>query len=514
MRNNYRIILLSSIFVFMLLLSSCANLTTREERLYIDNLILNVNGYDLNLNLSAQEVWYDVETLSSDVPNRILAKYIPEGYIVKVNEIELESGVEAKIDIEHMSKEIGIPIVVQDMNRSLEIVSYIRTLNYDLPEYDYYVDESVEAGVYYTVLDNKWLVKWDNKKKEYIYFKNNDVEAKDFKMTEIDGKVFYSYFGYEVDASRPHYTSTIGYAYAPLFVMNDQYEIIDKIEYMSTSGNLKEKWRPEVHEHLIIGENHYLLMSYIPMYINNIPDDIPHSEFGSRVLAIYIQEVKNGELLWEWNSTEYPELYAMSVESNDWYNQSLQWNDYVHMNSMDIDPKDGNIICSCRNNNSIIKINKSTGNIEWVLGGNKDEFGLNEEQKFKRQHFAHYTEGGDIVLFDNQTNWVSSGYPEEGESDVGTGIPRVVRLKINEKDKRILSYSEFSLGIPTAEFMASAMLLNSENNTYIIGWGKSLRAETNAIFTEVNFNDKKILCEAIPTANIDAMTYRVYKFYK
>lgn len=39
-----------------------------------------------------------------------------------------------------------------------------------------------------------------------------------------------------------------------------------------------------------------------------------------------------------------------------------------------------------RNTDSIVEINRRTGNIEWVLGGKMDMFGLTENQKTARQH--------------------------------------------------------------------------------------------------------------------------------
>ena len=43
-------------------------------------------------------------------------------------------------------------------------------------------------------------------------------------------------------------------------------------------------------------------------------------------------------------------------------------------------------MCSFRNIDSILKIERGTGKILWILGGKGDHFGLTEEQKFSRQH--------------------------------------------------------------------------------------------------------------------------------
>lgn len=481
-----------------------------------ESIILEVGDYTLEMDIpwgqggQLDNRWFDVTALAADAPNFFTGTNIPEGVSITVDGQKLVQDQTIEVTVEHMAKDVGIPVTVTTSASlgGLKETCYIRTLNHDIPELDFYVDADVEPGVYYTIISG-WLLKWDNQKQEYIYF-SNVTNGMDFKLTEINGKKYYSYMYKATLPSRPNYVTSGGYSYFNIVVMDENYQQIDEIKQLSTEGRVSGNWQPEGHEHIILGEGHYLLLGYVPVWVDNIPDTVLHSPYGTKVLAAVIQEIKDGKLVWEWWSTDYPEFYEMSIESNDWFNSTLQWNDYMHINSMTVDPKDGNIVCSARHLNAVFEINKETKELNWVLGGKMDEFGLSEEQKFKRQHFARFTEDGTLTLFDNQTDRVSCGFPEADEADVGNGFPRVIEMKIDEQNKKLLEYNAYDMQRHTSEFMGSATKVGDE--TYIIGWGGSVQCPTTALFTEVDFASQKILCEAVATGKTGIQTYRVYKY--
>jgi hypothetical protein len=72
--------------------------------------------------------------------------------------------------------------------------------------------------------------------------------------------------------------------------------------------------------------------------------------------GFYIQEqTSDGKLVWEWHSQDY-------FTSQD--------NEYYHLNSVDVHPITGNILCSLRNCSAVLSINYVTKDVEWVLQGN------------------------------------------------------------------------------------------------------------------------------------------------
>ena len=182
--------------------------------------------------------------------------------------------------------------------------------------------------------------------------------------------------------------------------MDEKYKVIDIVS-CKKYNNVPEGFPLENHDSIILDDNHYIVSTYFGENVNNIDKKLIGNSTGSRVIAAIIQEIKDGEVLWQWNSTEHPELYNLSQEHNDYKNLQNKWADYIHFNSVTVDPKDNNLICSFRNIDSILKIERYTGNILWMLGGKGDQFGLKEKEKFSRQHYARLLSDGSITLFDN-----------------------------------------------------------------------------------------------------------------
>lgn len=85
------------------------------------------------------------------------------------------------------------------------------------------------------------------------------------------------------------------------------------------------------------------------------------------------------------------------------YNSSDAW-DYFHINSVDKDAN-GDYIVSARDACAVHKINGTTGEIIWRLGGKKSDFALDKDANFCFQHHARYLKQYDdvevISLYDN-----------------------------------------------------------------------------------------------------------------
>jgi hypothetical protein len=105
-------------------------------------------------------------------------------------------------------------------------------------------------------------------------------------------------------------------------------------------------------------------------------------------------------VIFEWRSIDH----VIPTESNQ--NLSSGYVDVVHTNSIDLDA-DGNIIASHRHLNQVTKIDRSTGNFIWRLGGVENEFNfLDDPDKFTYQHDARRTSTGTITLWDNGNSHV------------------------------------------------------------------------------------------------------------
>ncbi len=125
---------------------------------------------------------------------------------------------------------------------------------------------------------------------------------------------------------------------------------------------------------------------------------IPGGHPEATVIDNHIQEFdENGNLVFEWLSNEH-----LNVEDSHG-DLTLDRIDYVHMNSVAVD-YDGHIIASCRRQDTVIKIDRQTGEIIWFLGGVNNDFEfVNDEYGISRQHHARPVPGqpDQYTIFDN-----------------------------------------------------------------------------------------------------------------
>ena len=215
--------------------------------------------------------------------------------------------------------------------------------------------------------------------------------------------------------------------------------------------------------------------------------------------AAVIQGFREGKLFFEWDSTNYPELYALSVDYNDFTNSTSVYSaDYMHINSIFIDPADGNIIASFRDIDSVMKISVSNGEILWKLSGIGDDFGLTEEQKTSRQHYATKTDLGSILVYGNGNKNNQS---------------RIVEYWIDEKSFQLKEFREYQVNGYFSFATGSVQRIDNSRDVYMIGWGTRTAGEGNGLypqFSEIDFTSGKTLVE-FRFKNSELSTYRSVK---
>ena len=160
----------------------------------------------------------------------------------------------------------------------------------------------------------------------------------------------------------------------------------------------------------------------------------------------------------------------------------------MHINSVFIDPRDNNLICSFRNTDQVLKIHRTTGDIVWRLGGKNSDFPMTDEMHFYRQHHATLINNNQtLMLFDN------------GSHD-DRAYSRIIEFDLDESSKEILAFR--SLDLPDdifAEFMGSVQKIG---DNYFIGCGGVPKV------LEINSLTEEVVLEI----DLDETTYRAYKF--
>lgn len=190
---------------------------------------------------------------------------------------------------------------------------------------------------------------------------------------------------------------------------------------------------------------------------------------------------RNGNLVFEWNCLEHINITDAAegiplTESNV---------DPYHVNCVRYDT-DGNILANFRNLDAIYKINRSTGQIMWIMGGKASKVNqftfINDNIDgfwgFSRQHDPKRLSNGNILLFDN-----GNARPRH--------FARAVEYSVNETTKRATKVWEY-IHYPyiNSAFMGSAQRLPNGNT--IIGWGMNLVSNYDYVGTEVTPEGKKV----------------------
>ena len=252
-------------------------------------------------------------------------------------------------------------------------------------------------------------------------------------------------------------------------------------ENVDTAGDDKL----DLHDFILLGDNHYMTIAYRVEHPANIPDSL-HPAAGVAVIACLIQEVNNGQVVFQWDGTEYPELYGSSVENNN-FGDSVHTLDYMHMNSICIDPRDNNILCSFRNLDEIIKINRATGAIMWRLGGDRSDFALTPDEIFLRQHYARLTDDNQTLIF------VDNGL--QGQR----AYSRIVQFQLDENAHTVTGFTGFRIPDKFIQYAGSVL---KQNGNFFIGGGSSSYA------LQVDYTTSQVLLRI----NQDYSSYRAIKY--
>ena len=228
-----------------------------------------------------------------------------------------------------------------------------------------------------------------------------------------------------------------GWGYGSYVVLDRSYRLIVRIRALG--GN-----RADIHDMQLTDQGTALVASY-----NLVRRNGP-------VLDNVIQEidVATGRLLFEWHSVGNVGLR----ESYDRRPDDGTQFDYFHLNAVEVGP-DGDLLISARNTCALYEIDRTTGAINWRLGGRRSDFRLGEGVRFCRQHDGRWAEDGVITLFDNRI----AGASERGQS-------RAIKLAVDERRRTVRLLRGYKhpreLGAPNK---GGARM--QPNGNLLVGWG-------------------------------------------
>ena len=127
----------------------------------------------------------------------------------------------------------------------------------------------------------------------------------------------------------------------------------------------------------------------------------------------FVEFASDGEIVWSWDTFDHLDVHRWGYHLMEvyWHNRGFPNHlDWTHGNGITYDPSDDSVIVSLRHQDAVIKIDKASGEIRWILGdhGNwrsplKEKL-LAPAHDFRWHYHGHnprVTADGGIVMYDN-----------------------------------------------------------------------------------------------------------------
>ncbi len=244
---------------------------------------------------------------------------------------------------------------------------------------------------------------------------------------------------------------------------------------------------PDHHVFIIADETQIIDMTvYSPNYSSH-----------ATVYGTVIQEFDpDGNLIFQWRSFDH-----IAPNEAQHINLASSFIDYIHTNSIDQDT-DGNLIFSNRHLDQVDKIDLSTGEFMWRLGGMMNEFTFpNDAERFTFEHDARRIANGNLTLWDNGNYHIPShSTAKEYQLD-----------EINKVATLVWSYGHPG-GVNGASLYNTAggsVQRLSNGNTFINGGWRS--NSSNPSMWEVT-SDGTLVWEAKLTSSSSMTSYRAHRY--
>ncbi|MGD9474532.1 MAG: aryl-sulfate sulfotransferase [Eubacteriaceae bacterium] len=437
----------------------------RDNTLMADkSLNLTINGFLVELPLSENGATYDAVSLSCVSENKFSLNN-ELGATVSIDGKKVGAGDTINLDLSSLSAENLITIKVE--NEKEQRVIYLRTLSSKLPTVTA-AGESVYTSNYCATLSNgaTGLYELDESGQIVYYIAASEESPEnaiysDFKKHILeDGKIRYSY-------QKINKETGLG----ERIVLDENHQYLKTI-VLTESEEARDAEALTSDCFILIDDNHWIVASKQLQLVHNIPDGLNASAQGTKVLRVLIQEVKDDQILWEFTSNTYPELYGLagSIYGND----TGSGIDYTGLNQMILDPEDDNLILSFSQMDTLLKLDRETGEILWKFSGSGDEFLLSAEQKLSQIESIASDNAGDLII-----------------TDQGQNGSRVVIVSLDEQNKTVKTYNSVDLSNSLAGNVVSATKVG---DTLAI-FGLTADQDSGGSITEFDFDSQKILLQ-------------------
>jgi arylsulfotransferase ASST len=312
------------------------------------------------------------------------------------------------------------------------------------------------------ILDNSGQPVW------LRLLQNEDMDVMDFKVQRYRGEPVLTFW------EGVH----LSYGQGEYVILDGSYQEVGRVR----AGN---GLQGDHHEFLISPQDTALFTIY-----HKVPMDL--SAVGGRtdswVLDGIAQEVDiaTGEVLFEWHSLEHIGLEeSYRKPSKD----SRAAFDYFHINSIEVD-RDSNLLVSAKGTCTVYKINRTTGEVLWQLGGKRSSFEMGPGTRTAWQHDARRQPDGTITIFDNGAD------PKVHDQS------RAIVVKLDEDEMTATLLREYTHPDRLLAGSQGNMQVLSNFNVFV-GWG------SEPVLSEFNSGGELLFSADFPT---ESESYRAFRF--
>jgi Arylsulfotransferase (ASST) len=270
-----------------------------------------------------------------------------------------------------------------------------------------------------------------------------------------------------------------------------EYVIFDSSYHEIARLRAANGYNGDHHEFLISPQDTALITIY-----NAVPWDLTPVGGSKESVAwqgiVQELDIHSGEVLFEWQSLEHVGLEETYVKPREDHYPGI---DYFHINSIDVD-HDNNLLISARETSAVYKIDRTTGEVIWRLGGKKSDFEMGPGTEFAFQHDARRQSDGTITIFDNGNTVFHNGIPEAIEES------RAIVLELDEEQMRAKLVRQYTHPHKQYAHAAGNMQVLPNGNVFV-GWGRALN------ISEFSRDGELLFDARLPPQN---RSYRAFRF--
>lgn len=167
-------------------------------------------------------------------------------------------------------------------------------------------------------------------------------------------------------------------------------------------------------------------------------------------------DVKTNKVLFSWSIVDHlapTNSYVHAPASGVW--------DAYHVNAVSED-SDGNLLVTVRHLSQVVKVDRRTGKIIWILGGKKSDFRVSPSARFYYPHDASRAPDGTLTIFDNRATGLDKSH----------GPSRGIRLKL-DMTKRTATLAKAYHHPVGAIATSQGSVQELPGGGAFVGWGSS-----------------------------------------